>query len=313
MSGPRFLITGAAMIDNLHFAGGEQVNGIMGGCGIYSLAGASLFYDGCTALVGVGKDFSQYYGEWIKNNGIDTRGFLVRDEHTAQTVLTYHSDGSYDSRNIYSGKPGMHSKALELGMEDLFPLLRGVEALYLYSDIDGVYGDAYVLKRHFGYKIMWEAPNWIGPDYLPVLLRTVDKCDYWSINRKEARSVFSVDTDDRAIGGIRTIGKPCYFRTGREGAYMVMPDEVFKIPCAVIPGTPEGGGDLSTGCGNCSTAAVMAGLADGKNPLTAGIMGSVAAGYNAMQYGPHRDLGRETRREAEKIVSTMLAQYMKGQ
>ena len=42
-----------------------------------------------------------------------------------------------------------------------------------------------------------------------------------------------------------------------------------------------------TGCGNCSTAAAMVGMAEGFEPARIAAFANVAADYNALQLGPY--------------------------
>jgi sugar/nucleoside kinase (ribokinase family) len=43
----------------------------------------------------------------------------------------------------------------------------------------------------------------------------------------------------------------------------------------------------TTGCGNCSTAAALAGFCEGYEPEKIARMGNIAAAYNLLQYGPY--------------------------
>lgn len=292
----KYLITGAAFIDNIVYPDGRRIDKIKGGCGIYAYSGVKLFEDDCQLVLGIGKDFEELYGDWFDENGISRDGLFIKDEHTAQTVLTYEANGHYTSKNIYSGKHGYHNPALALSMEELGPLLsENVKGIYLQSDIFGNYGEAYDLKEKYGYKIMWEIPAWLGPDYRPTLEKTVAKCDIWSLNIKESFDIFEVDAKEDAIKAIQSLGVPCFYRVGETGSYMVMPDEAFFMPSVKF--TPEDGDTDPTGCGNCSTAAAMWAFCEGKAPKEICAFANVAAGYNARQHGPYPRL-REVRDQA---------------
>ena len=303
----KYLVTGAAFIDNIVYADGSRVDKIMGGCGIYAYSGIRIYEDDCAVMLGIGNDFEELYGQWFNDNAISRDGLFVRDEHTAQTVLTYEESGHYTSANIYSGKPGYHNPALALIMDDLRPLLPGLKGIYLQSDLYGNFGEAYRLKDEYGYKIMWEIPAWLGYDFLPTLEETVSHCDIWSLNRKDSFDIFEVDSEEKAIERIRELGVPCFYRVGEKGSYMVTKDGYWFAP--VVKFTDENGDPDATGCGNTSTAAALWAWCEEYDPLMTCCLANVAAGYTARQHGPYPVLDLETRKSAmkyaEEICSTL--------
>ncbi|MGI5888580.1 MAG: carbohydrate kinase family protein [Oscillospiraceae bacterium] len=307
----KYLVTGTTIIDNLIYVDGSTVDRIMGGCAIYSLSGIRMFDDDVVCLSGVGNDFDSYYGEWLDRNHITHEGFLVRDEHTNQTHLKYAPDGSYTCKSIYGGSTsGVHNPALWLKMDDLRPWLPKIKGLYMFYDINDIYGDAYRLKDKYGYRIMWEYPNWNDTSYIPVFEETIKYCDYYSLNFNEASALFGVKTMSDAEQKIRSYGIPCYFRLGTKGACMITKDETWFVPMINLSGTNEGVDP--TGCGNSSTAACFWGLNEGYDPLMSAILGNVMAGFSALQYGPYPDLGPETRAKAWEIAKTYYDKYKKS-
>ena len=292
----KYLITGAAFIDNIVYPDGRRIDKIKGGCGIYAYSGVKLYEDDCQIVLGIGEDFEELYGDWFDVNGISRDGLFIKDEHTAQTVLTYEANGHYTSKNIYSGKHGYHNPALALSMDELEPFLsEDVKGIYLQSDIYGNYGKAYDLKDKYGYRIMWELPPWPGSDYRSTMEKTIEKCDIWSLNIKESFDIFGVDSEEEAIRAIQSLKVPCFYRVGDRGSYMVMPDGAYFMPSVHF--VPDGDNVDPTGCGNCSTAAAMWAFCEGKTPKEICSFANVAAGYNAMQRGPYPKL-RDAREKA---------------
>ena len=142
---------------------------------------------------------------------------------------------------------------------------------------------------------------------MPVFMETISHSDYYSFNRPESFRLFETDSEEKVIANIREIGKPCFYRVGPKGAYMLTADEGYFVPSVVLP-TRDGDVD-PTGCGNSSTAAAMWALVEGKDPLTVCITGNITAGFNAIQYGPHPDLTGRSRERAYQLVSELYEKY----
>ena len=306
----KYLITGSVIVDNLKFVDGRFVEKLLGGCAIYSYYGVKLFEDDCACLAGVGEDFEALYGDWLRRNGMSEGGFLIRDPHTTQTILTYNDDGTYSCRSIYFDDVDgicIHNPALSLTYSDLEPYLPGLKGLYLYSDIEQRYGNAYPLREKYGYKTMFECPGSMTSDYLPTFFKTIEQSDYYSFNRPESFSLFETDSEEKVVEIVREIGLPCFYRVGTRGAYMLTADEGYFVPAVVIR-EPEDDID-PTGCGNSSTAACMWALTEGKSPLEACIIGNVTAGFNALQYGPPEDITGVSRNSAMAMIPELLEKY----
>ena len=306
----KYLITGSVIVDNLRFLDGRFVEKLLGGCAIYSYYGVKLFEDDCACLAGVGEDFEELYGEWLRRNNMSKEGFLIRDPHSTQTILSYNEDGTYNCRSIYFDDDSgtcIHNPALHLTYEDIEPYLPGLKGLYLYSDIEERYGPAYALREKYGYKTMFECPNNMTSEYLPTFFKTIERSDYYSFNRPESFRLFETDSEEKVVQNIREIGLPCFYRVGTRGAYMLTADEGYFVPSVVIR-EPEDDVD-PTGCGNSSTAACMWALTEGRSPLEACIIGNVTAGFNALQYGPPQDIIGNTRKRAKELVEELLEKY----
>ena len=67
-----------------------------------------------------------------------------------------------------------------------------------------------------------------------------------------------------------------------------------------------------TGCGNCSTAAALIGLAECKSPIEILAMANISAAYNAKQYGPWKRTDEKTRMEAEALKAKIMAKNQKN-
>lgn len=69
------------------------------------------------------------------------------------------------------------------------------------------------------------------------------------------------------------------FRVGERGLYVVTKDEAVYLPPAPGPVVD------TVGCGNSSTGGALYAYAEGKDPLTVGLMANIASARNLMQYG----------------------------
>ena len=260
---------------------------MLGGNGIYCLAGMRLFEKDCSLIAAVGEDFDTYYGEWYDRNGLDRSANLVRDAHTMYSDLTYREDGSYTDVSVWGGDSVFHSRDLLLRDSDFLPYLGGLKGLYLYSRWDREFPSAHELQKQFGYKIMWEVTTGIDSSFRPEFDRYLERCDIYSLNYKESRAVFGTDDLGTLIREIKKIGKPCYYRLGRKGAVMIDGGTAAFVPMLSID--PDCEPD-ATGCGNASTAAAFWAWSEGYDPLTACCIGNTAAAFNVHQYGPCPDL-----------------------
>ena len=159
---------------------------------------------------------------------------------------------------------------------------------------------------------MWEVTpvTYLGiTEYYDEFMEYLQKCDIYSLNRFEAFVIFGVDTDEEVIERIKALGKPCYYRIGTEGAYMITASDTVKIPMiSVVPRDEE---IDPTGCGNSSTAAAMWAFCEGYDPLMIGLIAGVAAAYNVRQYGPWPDMSEEVRAEALAFADRLAKQYKK--
>ena len=67
-----------------------------------------------------------------------------------------------------------------------------------------------------------------------------------------------------------------------------------------------------TGCGNCSTAAALIGLAEGLPLVDAAVMANIAAGFNAQQIGPWPKVDAETQTKAKLMMEKLKSECEKN-
>ena len=158
----------------------------------------------------------------------------------------------------------------------------GVKGVYLAANPDSVFWDELgAIKKRDGFKLMWEIESvWARPEFMDLILHAVQFADIFSINLAETQALFGCESDEDCIRGLRTLGVDMtLFRVGERGLYVVTKDEAVYLP-------PAPGSVVDTvGCGNSSTGGALYAYAEGKDPLTVGLMANIASARNLMQYG----------------------------
>ncbi len=279
-----YLVTGSVIVNNLKFPDGRFIENVLGGCVIYSFTGFRVFTRDCAIAAKVGEDFEEYFGDWFDKNQLSREGLVVTHEHTMNSILTYAEDGSFIDRSVWLPEDAvtpMHSDSFSLDLtafDHLFPQVK--KGVYVFNDCQHMAP----FREKYGFKVMLEAENNATAEYRPRLMKSLESCDFWSINRKESFEVFGVDSEEAAIKVLLDIGLPCFYRVGKKGSYMVMDGKAWFAPTAnIVP--PDQEVD-PTGCGNSSTAAAMWALCEGYDPLMTACLANAVAGYNVLQYGP---------------------------
>ena len=89
----------------------------------------------------------------------------------------------------------------------------------------------------------------------------IAQVDAFSLNYDEACGFFGTTDWDEICRHLQSYGKPCFFRLGEEGSALVTPAGVTSAPAIGVEHSID-----PTGCGNCSTAASLVGIAEGLPP-----------------------------------------------
>ena len=302
-----YLVVGSAITNRLIFTDGRVVEDILGG-GIYALEGVRLYTDDVTFVASVGEDYDQYYGEFMRINGLGYEGISIRSEHTHYNELVYAPDGQYIEYSIYGEAFSARNwPALAVTPEDIERHLPGAKGMYCFLKDEGDFCDRMrALHDKYDFKLMWEIPPRLDTSHCDWFLKTLEFVDIYSLNRPESFALFGVDSEEAAVERIREIGVPCYYRVGQKGAYMIMGGEVHFVPVVhLVPAEEEVD---PTGCGNCSTAAAMWAFTEGYDPLMICILANISAAYNVKQYGPLIDMSEEVRAEACALAEQMYRQ-----
>ena len=112
----KYVVASVSVTDEIRFAGGEYVEKIAGGAGIYALCGIKLWNDEVILATGVGADYQELYGSWYEKNQLSMDGLIVKDEKTPHTVIQYFEDGEREETPLYGLD---HFKKIEITPEEL--------------------------------------------------------------------------------------------------------------------------------------------------------------------------------------------------
>ncbi len=300
-----YLVGGYTMLNDFDLPGGKRLRDVLGGS-VFSAAGIRLWRDSVAYIGAAGEDFDRFYGPYFENNGIAVSVKKPVDR-TLRYQMKYNDDGSWEESCQYG--PEYEQKAARLCL-----LEAGQFAPYCGEDTKGIYVEAALSTRIVNQfselkammpngKLMWEITtgDLLTPSRHTQVLEKIQTVDAFSMNFNEAKAFFGKQELEEVLDELRKIGKPCFFRAGERGAYMLQGSETAFLPAV---GTEESVDP--TGCGNCSTATALIGYAEGLGPWETVAMANVSAGFNARQYGPWPLATPEARRQAQQQKEALL-------
>src|SRR5271156_6328256 len=99
-SGP-LLVQGGILIDDLAFANGRVLDGVLGGAALHALAGAALWDDDVLLIGGVGRDANQNIVPWMRTAGLSEAGLRISGEFTPRNIFIYRTDGSRSETPVF--------------------------------------------------------------------------------------------------------------------------------------------------------------------------------------------------------------------
>ncbi|MDR2816548.1 MAG: PfkB family carbohydrate kinase [Proteiniphilum sp.] len=281
-----YLVVGPSIVNDIEFEDGTVKKSVIGGS-IFCVAGIKLWTDECIYISNIGRDYKNYYGEWMEDNHCSYSGLNEILPHTQYTKLIYGKEGLHDEFSIYGTDE--EKTVNELDKIDLSLILKhcnnSTKGIYIEANIyDSIWNSIQEIKSRGNIKVMWELPTSVSADkdrHEPAF-HIINKIDIFSINLPEAKMLFGVNDEDGAIKKIIDLKTPCYFRVGKKGSYMICNNNAFFSGSIALGNVID-----TTGCGNCSTAAALVGFCEHYEPGKIATMGNIAAAYNLLQYGPY--------------------------
>ena len=300
-----YIAAGYNMLTDITYADGSKRKNSPGGSW-YAVSGL-CFWRKSVAYVGTaGPDFDRWYGEWFRENGIDSRVKTCLPK-TLKYALEYRPDGIWEEYCLYG-------KEYETMAKDVGRITPEMLAECVDDETKGIYLEASLSARIADELesvkalipegvLMWEIN---GDDLRDHASRKeiesrVALVDAFSMNFDEACGFFGTEDPNQILKGLQSFGKPCFIRQGEKGAGLVLPEE-----SVFLPGIDVERGTEPTGCGNCSTAACLIGLAERCSLEETVLMANMAASYCARQAGPWPKADDDFRRAREKDLRNML-------
>ncbi|MGI5887981.1 MAG: carbohydrate kinase family protein [Oscillospiraceae bacterium] len=307
----KYIVTGTSLVNNIEYVDGRRITALLGGCGFYAYTGLKMVEDSSLYVSVVGKDYKKYHGRWLEENGSSDEGLVIEGETTPQTLLKYMPNGDYSDVPVKLNEDGSFTKLSDenftkpnsLTSADIEKHLEGVKGLYLFGPWRHGIGDrpgTREMREKYGYKVMWEVTPWKDSSFHDEFMDTLQYCDIYSFNERESFDYLSVENEEEAIKVIQEIGKPCFYRDGIKGSYMVTKDKVEFVP--IIHAVSKDREVDPTGCGNSSTAAAMWAFCEGYSERMIAAIGNAVAAYNCMQYGPYPSVTPEMRKNLMDIA-----------
>jgi len=293
----KYIVTGCTLLNDMNYADGHKAEGFLGGA-IYTVAGIKPYCDEVLFITTAGPDFDKYFGEYYRHNHLSTEGINFVLPKTPYNILDYHADGRWWEYSKYGPdfEKEWGPKALIQASFVLRHANEQTRGIYFESaSREPVWESlAEIRKAAPNARIMWEIPT---PDIDDIeakkhITNLIDKVDIYSLNLPESITYFGTNSEQESIEAILAHGKPCFFRVGEKGAYMIDDGKAWFASSIGVEQSVD-----PTGCGNCSTGAAMYGFCEGLHPLKTVILSNLAASLNALQFGPYPSFTSKLRLE----------------
>ena len=300
-----YIAAGYNMLTDVTFADGRSILNTPGGS--WYAASGLVFWRKSVAYVGTaGPDFDRYYGDWFAANGIDC---LVKKclPETLKYELRYRPDGIW-TENCSQGEE-YEKMAKDVGRitPEMIAACAGPETkgIYIEASLSAKIADGFaevktLVPQAF---LMWEinGDDLRDPSCKEAIEARIAQADAFSMNFDVACGFFGTEDEAAILAGMQRYGKPCFFRLGERGSCLVTPDKATFAPAAGLPESVD-----PTGCGNCSTAAALIGLAEGLGAEKTVRMANLAASYCAKQTPPWPKADDAFRAEMERKLEEYL-------
>ena len=300
-----YIAAGYNMLTDVYFADGRKILNTPGGS--WYAASGLAFWRSSVAYAGTaGPDFDRYYGDWFAANGIICRVKKCLPE-TLRYELRYRPDGIWTEK--CSQGEEYETMAKDVGRitpEDIAacagPETKGIyiEASLSAKIADGFAAVKALVPQAF---LMWEinGDDLRDPACKTAIEARIAQVDAFSMNHDEACGFFGTEDEASILAGLQKYGKPCFFRLGERGSSLVTPEGVTFAPAIDLAESVD-----PTGCGNCSTAAALIGLAEGLSAEKTVRMANLAASYCAKQTPPWPKADDAFRAEMERKLEEYL-------
>ncbi len=302
----KYVVAGNAVSDCITLPDGTCTGFVPGGATLFALLGIQLWTDEVILCGGFGADYKEKLGDWLERNGIDQRGFNVRDENNPLNYMYYRDEGGWDSETVY-GKD--HFDRLDCNPEEdhLEEFVRDAKGLAVFRGRDPeFYREVFQLREKYLFKLGWEIKgDFAVPEYIDEIKALLANVDSFSINQPETYRLFGVDSDEKALDALKKLRLPLViYRVGKKGIYIIKDGESFFAPAFTKYPVKD-----VTGCGNSSTSAAFYAWCEGKRIEEIAAYANVTAAHNLRYYGA-MELTEEDKTAAREEVRQMTEELL---
>lgn len=274
------MICGGVLIDDLTFADGRVLPGVLGGAALYALAGAALWHDDVVLVAGAGQDAEAHILPWMRQAALSPSGLRLDGPHTPRNDLVYRADGTRTETPAFGPE---HFERLQPTAQDIAAAMTDGAAAYVFRDADPLFwAPVAQAARASGALLLWEvSADVCTPSQRHAVAAAARQVGALSINLEETEGLFGARTRREMFDDLRGLGAPVVFlRCGAQGSFVITPGDVVQTPAR-----PARAVDV-TGAGNAYGGGALAGLALGADPVRAGQMGAISAQFTIAQHGP---------------------------
>lgn len=276
----------------------------LGGGAIYALSALKLWSEDPLIVGYAGQDFDEFYGKWMKDNGLSTEGILKVVDKTTRSLLLYLENGVYEPARVPKWFSGAR---MSTNIQMLEPFLNeDIKAVHVMTHSNIVFFEQLnVYRKKYGFKVGSEMANAMDTPNAEEYIRTItDKyVDFYSFSYVEIQEYVKGIRDEKdAVDFCLSLKCPVYFRMGTKGAYYMINGKAYYFPMTDLFENMD-----PTGCGNTSTAAAFWAQCEGKDPEETGAIASVTASLNAHYVGPVSKIEPWMKDKCEESVKEILA------
>lgn len=302
----KYVVVGGTILNDMLYADGSTASGYLGGT-IYSVNGVRPYEDDVLYVTKTGPNYMEEMGEYLTNNNLSTAGIHATLPKTIWSRVEYKPSGEWFEYSIYDDY-SFDDWARDAKFTDEEILA------HIGPDTKGMYVEGhnpeFLDKIHAispDCKAMWEIStrHCNEPEFHEQTMKGIAECDIYSLNKPESMNLFGTKSEEESVQRIIELGKPCFFRVGTGGSYMIQDGKAWFAPLIDFGKSVD-----ATGCGNCSTAAAMYGYAEGLHPLMTAIKANIASGINAAQFGPYLHFTPELRERINEIAQQVFDQLI---
>jgi sugar/nucleoside kinase (ribokinase family) len=269
MPAPNFVCVGGIFIDDIVYPDGRTDMGILGGGGVHTAAGMTVWDErpGLVASLGTGLPADIYQR---LERDFDLRGLVAFDAPQIRAWQLFEWNGKRtEIMRVDDIEPFMEYPKPEQNP----PEYRGAKGVVILRDTQeflawrAVFPDAVIL---------WEPEQaYMIPHNAAEFRAALSQTDIISPNLLEASLVYDEQDPHKLIDAmLRDGAKVVALRMGEAGSLVATASERFTIPAVPVPQLVD-----QTGAGNAYCGAFLVGWTRGRDLRTAGYYGAVAASF----------------------------------